>query len=154
MYSEITENINNDGFFFGVSMISILIIIYGKLKSKKDTHKDTENRIPDIHNHQMSSTSRAKSTSAPSSASSSNPLVRLMMSFTGTQYQRFDDSGIEGEECGSESRDANHATKKPATAEAGSQVCQDIINKRERRSHSHECSGEEGDAVPREGFIN
>jgi hypothetical protein len=153
MYSEITENINNDGFFFGVSMISILIIIYGKLKSKKDTHKDTDNRIPDIHNHQMSSTSRAKSTSAPSSVPSSNPLVRLLMGFTGTQYQRFDDSGIEGEECGSESRDANHATKKPATAEAGSQVCQDIINKRERRSHSHECSGEEGDAVPREGFI-
>lgn len=157
MYTEITENINNDGFFFGVSMISILIIIYGKLKSKKDTHKDAENRIPDIHNHQMSSTSRAKTTAAISSASSSNPLVRLIMGFTGsgsgTQYQRFDDSGIEGEECGSESRDANHATKKPATAEAGSQVCQDIINKRERRSHSHECSGEEGDAVPREGFI-
>ena len=165
MYSEITENINNDGFFFGVSMISILIIIYGKLKSKKDTHKDAENRIPDIHNHQMSSTSRAKTTSVPSSvpssAHSSNPLVRLIMGFTGsgsgsgsgTQYQRFDDSGVEGEECGSESRDANHATKKPATAEAGSQVCQDIINKRERRSHSHECSGEEGDAVPSEGFI-
>jgi hypothetical protein len=157
MYSEITENINNDGFFFGVSMISILIIIYGKLKSKKDTHKDTDNRIPDIHNHQMSSTPRAKTTSVPSSAHSSNPLVRLIMGFTGsgsgTQYQRFDDSGIEGEECGSESRDANHATKKPATAEAGSQVCQEIINKRERRSHIHECSGEEGDAVPREGFI-
>ena len=125
MYSEITENINNDGLFFGVIMISILIIIYGKLKSKKDTHKDAENRIPDIHNHQMSSTSRAKTTSVPSSvpssAHSSNPLVRLIMGFTGsgsgTQYQRFDDSGIEGEECGSESRDANHATKKPATAE-------------------------------------
>jgi hypothetical protein len=154
MYSEITENINNDGFLFGVSMISILIIIYGKLKSKKDTHKDTENGIPDIHSHQMSSTSTAKTTASLSSASSSNPLVRLMMSFTGTQYQRFDDGGIEGEECGSESRDATHAMKKPATAEAGSQVCQDIINKRERRSHSHECSGEEGDAVPREGFIH
>jgi len=154
MYSEITENINNDGFFLGVSMISISFIIYGKLKSKKAIHKDTENGISDIHSHQMLSTSRAKSTSAPSSASSSNPLVRLMMGFTGTQYQRFDDGGIEGEECGSESRDATHAMKKPATAEAGTQVCQDIINKRESRSHSRECSGEEGDAVPREGFIH
>ena len=157
MYLVLTENINNDGFFFGVSMISISIIIYGKLKSKKAIHKDTENRIPDIHSHQMSSTSRSKSTSVPSSVPSSNPLVRLIMGFTGstngTQYQRFDDNDIEGGECGSESRDATHATKKPATAEAGSQVCQEIINKREMRSRSRECSGEEGDAVPREGFI-
>jgi hypothetical protein len=165
MYLVLTENINNIAVFFGVSMISISFIIYGKLKSKKTIHKDTENRIPDIHSHQMSSTSRSKSTSVPSpvpsSAHSSNPLVRLIMGFTGsagstngTQYQRFDDNGIEGEECGSESRDANHTMKKPATAEAGSQVCQDIINKRERRSRSRECSGEEGDdSVPREGFI-
>ena len=132
------------------------------MKSKNATHKDIENIIPNIQNkiHQMSSMSRAKATSTPSS----NPFVRLIMGFAGTgsgngiQYQhlnqRLNEYDGEGEECTRESREANHAMKKPATAEAGSQVCQEIISKRERRSLSSECSGEaDDDSAPREGFI-
>jgi hypothetical protein len=168
MYSEILSNINDNGVFLGVGILSLSfslsfsLFIYGKLKSKKATHKDTENRIPNIQNqiHQMTSISRAKATSTPSS----NPFVRLIMGFAGTgsgngiQYQHLNqhlnEYDGEGEECGRESREANHTMKKPATAEAGSQVCQEIISKRERRSLSSECSGEaDDDSAPREGFI-
>ena len=151
MYSDLTEDANNIGVFMGLSIISISsisfisFIVYGKLKSKKCTYKDIENRIRDIQSHQMSSASRTKATSTVSS----NPLVRLIAGFAGSysgsgngaQYQRF-----EGEE-------SSHRTKKPATAEAGSQVCQEIISKRERRSLSGQCSGEEADTEPSEGFI-
>lgn len=148
MYSDLTENANNIGVFLGLSIISISsisFIVYGKLKSKKSTYKDIKNRIRDIQSHQMSSSSssRGKATSTVSS----NPLVRFIAGFAGsgsgngTQYQRF-----EGEE-------SSHVMKKPATAEAGSQVCQEIISKREKRSLSGQCSGDEGGATPREGFI-
>jgi len=148
MYSEIIKNINNDEIFLVLSMISISFMIYGKLKSKNGTYKDIENRVLGIHSHQMSSNMRSKA-----SSTSTNPLVRLIMGFAGTglgygngtQYQRFEGCGVEGE--------TSDGMKKPATAEAGSQVCQEIIGKREKRNRSNESSGEEGNMTPREGFI-
>ena len=70
---------------------------------------------------------------------------------SGTQYQQFHDTEVEGEEFKRQSRDARPRSK-PATAEVGSQVCQEIIGKRERRNNS-ECFGGEGDGTPKEGFI-
>ena len=77
--------------------------------------------------------------------------MRLIQGFTGSGngYEQLRD--VEGEEFGRQSRETKPKTK-PAMSDAGSQVCQEIIGKRERRSHCGECLGE-GEGTPREGFI-
>jgi len=143
------------GLGLGISVCGGFILGIRKLKLKNPSYKEIENRILDIQSHQshqMSSSSSAKTTS-------SNPIVRLIMglagtdssSGSGTQYQQFHDTEVEGEEFKRQSREARPRMK-PSTAEAGSQVCQEIIGKRERRNRC-ECFGGEGDGTPKEGFI-
>ena len=133
----------------GISVCGGFILGTRKLKLKNPLYKEIENRILDIQSHQshqMSSSSIAKTTS-------SNPIVRFIAGFSGTGnstgYEQLRD--VEGEEFKRESREARPRSK-PATAEAGSQVCQEIIGKREKRNKC-ECFGGEGDGTPREGFI-
>jgi hypothetical protein len=136
----------------GISVCGVFILGIRKLKLKNPPYKDIENTILDIQSHQMSSSSITKTMY-------SNPIVSFIAGFagtcsssgSGTQYQQFHDTEMEGEEFKRESREAKPRSK-PATAEAGSQVCQEIIGKRERRNNS-ECFGGEGDGTPREGFI-
>jgi hypothetical protein len=143
------------GLGLGISVCGGVILGIRKLKLKNPPYKDIENRILDIQSHQMSSSS-----SSIAKTVSSNPIMSLIMGFagtgsssgSGTQYQQFQDTEMEGEEFKRESREAKPRSK-PATAEAGSQVCQEIIGKRERRQNSV-CFSGEGDGAPREGFIH
>jgi hypothetical protein len=138
----------------GISVCGGFILGIRKLKLKNHSYKDIENRILDIQSHQshQMSSSIAKTVS-------SNPIMSLIMGFagtgsssgSGTQYQQFHDTEVEGEEFKRQSRDVRPRSK-PATAEVGSQVCLEIIGKRERRNNS-ECFGGEGDGIPKEGFI-
>jgi hypothetical protein len=83
--------------------------------------------------------------------------MRLIQGFTGagnaTQFDQSHD--MEGEEFG---RQGIHALahqkpkQKPATVDMGSQVCQEIIDKRDRRNRGEEDSIQ-GEGTPREGFI-
>jgi hypothetical protein len=142
------------GIGIGVSICSGFILGIRKLKLKNPSYKEVENRILDIQSHQMSSSS-----SSSVKTMYSNPIMRFITGFAGndTPYQQFHDTELEGEEFKRESRELRESREarprmKPATAEAGSQVCQEIIGKRERRNNS-ECFGGEGDGTPREGFI-
>ena len=120
----------------GISVCGGFILGIRKLKLKNPPYKDIENRILDIQSHQMSSSS-----SSIAKTMYSNPIVSFIAGFagtcsssgSGTQYQQFQDTEMEGEEFKRESREAKPRSK-PATAEAGSQVCQEIIGKRERRN--------------------
>jgi hypothetical protein len=140
----------------GISVCGGFILGIRKLKLKNHSYKDIENRILDIQSHQSHQMS---SSSSIAKTMSSNPIMSLIMGFagagsssgSGTQYQQFHDTEVEGEEFKRQSRDARPRSK-PATAEVGSQVCQEIIGKRERRNNS-ECFGGEGDGTPKEGFI-
>jgi len=129
----------------GISVFGGFILVIRKLKLKNTSYKEVENRILDIQSHQMSSSS--------AKTMYSNPIMRLITSFAGTGnsngYEQLHDA--EGEEFKRQSREARPRSK-PATAEVGSQVCQEIIGKRERRNNC-ECFGGEGDGTPREGFI-
>lgn len=140
----------------GLSMCGGFILGIRKLKLENPSYREVENRILDIQSHQshqmLSSNARVSSASA-SSSSSSNPFVRLIKSFTGSEnstgYEQLRD--VEGEEFGRQSREAKPRMK-PTTVDAGSQVCQEIISKRERRSHYDDCL-RECEGAPREGFI-
>ena len=142
----------------GLSICGGFILGIRKLKLENPSYKDTENRILNIQSHQiyqnqqMSSSSSSSSARVSSSSSSSfNPFVRLIQGFTGSGngYEQLRD--VEGEEFGRQSRETKPKTK-PAMRDAGSQVCQEIIGKREKRNQCDECLGE-GDGTPREGFI-
>jgi len=138
----------------GLSICGGFILGIRKLKLENPSYREVENRILDIQSHQshQMSSSNAR-VSSSSSSSSSNPFVRLIQGFTGSGnsagYEQLRD--VEGEEYGRQSREAKPRTK-PTTVDAGNQVCQEIIGKRERRSHCdeylRECEG-----TPREGFI-
>lgn len=134
----------------GISVCGGFILGIRKLKLKNPPYKDIENRILDIQSHQSHQMS---SSSSIAKTTSSNPIVRFIAGFAGTGnstgYEQLRD--VEGEEFKRESREARPRSK-PATAEAGSQVCQEIIGKREKRNKC-ECFGGEGDGTPREGFI-
>jgi hypothetical protein len=140
----------------GISVCGGFILGIRKLKLKNHSYKDIENRILDIQSHQSHQMS---SSSSIAKTMSSNPIMSIIMGFAGAgsssgsgrQYQQFHDTEVEGEEFKRQSRDARPRSK-PATAEVGSQVCQEIIGKRERRNNS-ECFGGEGDGTPKEGFI-
>lgn len=139
----------------GLSIYGGVILGIRKLKLEKPSYREVENLILDIQSHQshqMSSSSNAR-VSSDSSSSSSNPFVRLIQGFTGSGnsagYEQLCD--VEGEEFGRQSREAKPRMK-PTTVDAGSQVCQEIISKRERRSHCDECL-RECEGIPMEGFI-
>ena len=145
---------------FGLSICIGFILVIGKLKLKNYSIKNTANGIQAIQIHQLfekqTMSSSASSTSS-SNTKRTNPFTRLIQRFTGagnaTQCDQSHD--IEGEEFG---RHAIHShvhqrpKQKPATADTGSQVCQEIMDKRERRNRGEEDSIE-GEGTPREGFI-
>ncbi len=125
--------------------------LYRKLKGIKDLNKDVDKKRTQVQNHQMakSSTASASASASASTSSSSqasknghkihnpNPLMRLITRFTGTgngtEYQelQFDEAEFECRQGGEQV-----SSKKPETAEAGCQVCQEIIQKRERRNRA------------------
>ena len=136
----------------GLSICGGFILGIRKLKLENPSYKDTENRILHIQSHQSRQMSSSSTSGVSTSTSTSNPFVRLIQGFTGsgnlTRYEQLRD--IEGEESGRQTREAKPRMK-PTVVDAGNQVCQEIIGKRERRSQC-ECLGE-GDGTPREGFI-
>jgi len=119
--------------------------LYRKLKGIKDSNKDVDKKRTQVQNHQMAKSSTASSSQASKSVHKSpnpnpnpNPLMRLITRFTGTgngtEYQelQFDEAEFECRQGGEQV-----SSKKPETAEAGCQVCQEIIQKRERRNRAH-----------------
>jgi hypothetical protein len=122
----------------GLSICGGFILGIRKLKLENPSYKEVENRILDIQSHQMS-TSSMNTRNSSSSSSSSNPFVRIIQGFTGsgnsTGYEELRD--VEGEEFGRQSKEVKPRTK-PTTVDAGSQVCQEIIGKRERRNDLNE----------------
>jgi hypothetical protein len=132
--------------------IQLSLMLYRKLKGKNDSIKDVDKKRTQVQNHQMpkSSTSASASASTGSSSQTSknghkspntnqNPLMRLITRITGTgtgngtQYQelQFNEAEFECRQGGEQV-----SIKKPETAEAGCQVCQEIIQKRERRNRA------------------
>ena len=123
--------------------IQLSLFVYGKLKGNNDSTKDVDKKRTHVQNHQMvkASTSTSTSTGSSSQASKSgykNPLLRLITRFTGsgdgTEYQelQFNEAEVACKQSGEQV-----SIKKPETAEAGCQVCQEIIQKRERRNSAH-----------------
>lgn len=125
------------------------LTLYRKLKGIKDSNKDVDKKRTQVQNHQMVKASASTSTSTSMASSSqasknghkntnTNPLMRLITRFTGTgngtEYQelQFDEAEFECRQGGEQV-----SSKKPETAEAGCQVCQEIIQKRERRNRAH-----------------
>jgi hypothetical protein len=123
------------------------LMLYRKLKGIKDSNKDVDKKRTQVQNHQMVKASASTSTSMASSSQASknghkgpntNPLMRLITRFTGTgngtEYQelQFNEAEFECRQGGEQV-----SSKKPETAEAGCQVCQEIIQKRERRNRAH-----------------
>ena len=123
-----------------------LNIIYRKLKSINPFNKN----VKKIESHQSHQVHQITGNIIMSTARRSNPFMRLITNFTGS--------------CVTGNREDNHclqthilvhATKtktQVTTAEAGSQVCEEILSKRERRSRL-QSEIEEGDQTPKEGFI-
>lgn len=123
------------------------LMLYRKLKGIKDSNKDVDKKRTQVQNHQMVKASASTSTSMASSSQASknghkgpntNPLMRLITRFTGTgngtEYQelQFNEAEFECRQGGEQV-----SSKKPETAEAGCQVCQEIIQKREKRNRAH-----------------
>ena len=122
--------------------VKLSLFVYGKLKGNNDSNKDVDKKRTHVQNHQMVKASASASTSMGSSSQASknghkspNPLMRLITRFTGTgngtEYQE-----LQFNEAEFECRQQVSA-EKPETAEAGCQVCQEIILKRERRNRAH-----------------
>ena len=120
--------------------VKLSLFIYGKLKGNNDSNKDVDKKRTHVQNHQMPKSSTSTSTSTGSSSQASkggykNPLLRLITRFTGsgdgTEYHelQFNEADFECRQ--------QISSKKPETAEAGCQVCQEIIQKRERRNRAH-----------------
>ena len=147
------ENNINIEIFLGLGILSFYFsfFIYRKLKSKNTVNKNIKK--PELQKsvyqfHQIRD-NFTMTTSMPT-ARRSNPLMRLITNFTGSCVtgNREDDNCLQ-------THILVHATKtktQVTTAEAGSQVCEEILSKRERRSRL-QSETEEGDRTPREGFI-
>ena len=116
-----------------------LIMMYRKLKSINPLNKNVE-KIESHQVHQIKSRKKITMATTPiSTARRSNPLMRLITNFTGSCYTGND-------------KDERHSTTHPSTTDVGSQVCEEILSKREKRSRL-QSEIEEGDQTPREGFI-
>lgn len=123
--------------------IQLSIFVYGKLKGSNDSNKDVDKKRTHVQYHQMVKASTSTSTGSSSQASKSgykNPLLRLITRFTGsgdgTEYQelQFNEAEVA---CRQRGEGEQVSVEKPETAEAGCQVCQEIIQKRERRNRAH-----------------
>jgi hypothetical protein len=123
--------------------IQLSIFVYGKLKGNNDSNKDVDKKRTHVQYHQMVKASTSTSTGSSSQASKSgykNPLLRLITRFTGsgdgTEYQelQFNEAEVA---CRQRGEGEQVSVEKPETAEAGCQVCQEIIQKRERRNRAH-----------------
>ena len=125
------------GMFFGISIFSFSFsfFIYRKLKFVNASNKNIENFRKSIHQVQLT---RDRFSMATNTARRSNPFVRFITNFTGVSHAGND-------------KDERRPIVHPSTAEAGSQVCDDIIAKREKRSNVPR--NDEGEETPREGFI-
>lgn len=143
----------------GLSLCIGFILVIRKLKLKNYSIKNTENGIQAIQSHQLFEKQTMSSSSNPRKT---NPIIRLIQGFTGAcagagsgnDTQCDQSHNINGEESGRHTiHTISHQKpkQKPATADMGSQVCQEIIDKRERRNRSEDSV--EGDVIPREGFI-
>jgi hypothetical protein len=138
---------------FGLSICIGFILVIRKLKLKNYSIKNTENGIQAIQSHQLFE-KQTMSSSSSSSARRTNPFTCLIQRFTGagnaTECDRSRD--IQGEEFGRQPHAPQKPKQKPATVDTGSQVCQEIMDKRDRRNRREEDSIE-GEGTPREGFI-
>jgi hypothetical protein len=119
---------------FGITIFSFSFsfFIYRKLKFINVSNKNIENFRKSIHQVQQIRDKVSMNT-APV-ARRSNPLVRFITNFTGLS-----NTGDDKNE------------RRPSTAEAGSQVCHEIIAKREKRRNVPQ--NDEGEETPREGFV-
>lgn len=119
---------------FGITIFSFSFsfFIYRKLKFINVSNKNIENFRKSIHQVQQIRDKVSMNT-APV-ARRSNPLVRFITNFTGLS-----NAGDDKNE------------RRPSTAEAGSQVCHEIIAKREKRRNVPQ--NDEGEETPREGFV-
>lgn len=131
------------GMFFGLSIFSLSFsfFIYRKLKFINASNKNVEKLElqNSVHQFQQITEKFTMATTTPT-ARRSNPLMRLITSFAGSSYAAGND------------KDERRSTTRPSMADAGSQVCDDIITKRERRNRL-QIEIESGDQTPREGFI-
>ena len=142
---------------FGLSICMGFILVIRKLKLKNYSIKNAENRISSIQSHQVEQNQPMSSSSSSSSNTRrSNPLMRLIGGITGEWNATGCDQSQSdvGEEFGRQAilpTIHQKSKQKPATSDMGSQVCQEIIDKRERRNRGEESV--EGEGTPREGFI-
>ena len=123
--------------------IQLSLMLYRKLKGNNDSIKDVDKKRTQVQNHQMS---RARTSTTSSSQASKSvhkgPFARFIAGLTsrgdGTEYQEMHFDEMEEKE--------QDERNKPETAEAGCQVCQEIIQKRERRNRAHggASSGDDG----------
>ena len=104
--------------------LQFILLIYRKLKSKNITNKNNEE-----NQHQLQ-----KNLIMANIARRSNPIMRFIGSLTGSCYAGND-----------------KYERSPSKVDAGSQVCDEIISKREKRNKVSQDA--EGDHTPREGFI-
>ena len=104
--------------------LQFILLIYRKLKSKNITNKNNEE-----NQHQLQ-----KNLIMATIARRSNPIMRFIGSLTGSCYAGND-----------------KYERSPSKVDAGSQVCDEIISKREKRNKVSQDA--EGDHTPREGFI-
>lgn len=121
-----------------------LNMIYRKLKSinpfNKDVEKIESHQVHQIRGNIIMSTSRR-----------GNSIIHFITNFAGSCVT----GNKQEDHCSQTQHTLVHATKAkthPSTVDAGSQVCEEIISKRERRSRLQR-EIEEGDQTPREGFI-
>lgn len=139
---------------FGLSLCMGFILVIRKLKLKNYSIKNAENGIQDIQSHQL--VKKKQTMSSSSNTRRTNPLMRLIGGITGEwNVTQLDQTRNDvGEEFGRQAilpTIHQKSKQKPATADMGSQVCQEIIDKRERRNRGEESV--EGEGTPREGFI-
>jgi hypothetical protein len=135
------NNINIE-MFFGLSIFSLSFsfFIYRKLKFINASNKNVEKLElqSSVHQFHQIAEKFTMATNTPT-ARRSNLLVRFITSFAGSSYAGND-------------KDERRSTTCPSMADAESQVCDDIMTKRERRSRvQRETEGD--DQTPREGFI-
>jgi hypothetical protein len=122
--------------FFGITIFSFSFsfFIYRKLKFINASNKNIENFKKTIH--QVQQIRDKFSMNHFHVARRSNQLMHIIASFAGLSN-------------GDSVNDKNE--RRPSTAEGGSQVCDEIITKRERRSNV--LRNNEGEETPREGYI-
>jgi hypothetical protein len=116
------ENNNSIEMFLGLGILSFSFsfFIYRKLKCINALNKNVEKFRKSIHQVHQIGEKFTMATSIPI-ARRSNSFVRFITQLTGSSYGGNDNA-------------EKHAPTPRSTAEAGSQVCDEILTKREKRS--------------------